>query len=130
MSLLSSKRKCNASGLTEADVLFSLVSAGSNESREPYKAPSDVFVYTTGATAGPTPSRDPVLNILGTCYKCCEEGNIIVILYGCKYPVALRGVEGKIERYKMIEELYVHGVMSREGLEEAEDFQETSWEIV
>ena len=67
---------------------------------------------------------------VGLCYTSCEEGGTVAILYGCRYPVLLRRVDGEVERYKIIGEVYTHGYMLGEALEEPRDFLERGWDLV
>jgi hypothetical protein len=68
--------------------------------------------------------------IVGLCYTCCEEGDIIAILYRYRSLVVLRRVEGEVERYKVIGEVYTHGYMLGDALKESERCFERKWDIV
>jgi hypothetical protein len=47
---------------------------------------------------------------LGLCHEKARIGDTIAVIYGCRYPLILRQVEGT-DNYKMIGEAYVQGVM-------------------
>jgi hypothetical protein len=73
--------------------------------------------------------HDRVPPIVGLCYTCCE-GDTIAILYGCRYPVVLRRVEEEAEKYEVIGEVYTHGYMLGEALNESKGVFERKWNIV
>ena len=57
-------------------------------------------------------------NYIGTGPEAAQTGDQIWILYGGKVPFLLRPVAGEINRYQLLGESYVHGVMFGEAMEE------------
>ncbi|KAK1447352.1 hypothetical protein CMEL01_09191 [Colletotrichum melonis] len=57
-----------------------------------------------------------------------REGDLVVVLYGCDYPIIIRDDEQKKSR--IIGDCYIHGLMDGEPMEESLAFAETEFEIV
>ncbi|KAK3985885.1 heterokaryon incompatibility protein-domain-containing protein [Cladorrhinum sp. PSN332] len=47
-----------------------------------------------------------------------KEGDIVVVLYGGRYPLVLREVEGQKGKYAIVGDAYLDGFMDGEGVEE------------
>ncbi|KAF4778821.1 hypothetical protein HER10_EVM0010933 [Colletotrichum scovillei] len=57
-----------------------------------------------------------------------KEGDLVVVLYGCDYPIIIR--EGEQKKSRIIGDCYIHGLMDGEAMEESLAFAETEFEIV
>jgi hypothetical protein len=55
----------------------------------------------------------PVNLRMGLCTPWAEAGDNVVVIPGCRHPVLLRKIG---ERYKLIDEIYIHGFMRGEAI--------------
>jgi hypothetical protein len=83
---------------------------------EHFNQSSKLITWLLGSTL---PYRSPVLTTtgyLGLALRSTRVGDEIWILAGCPMPVVLRKVESDINAYRLIGEVYVHGIMHGEAV--------------
>jgi hypothetical protein len=58
---------------------------------------------------------------IGMCPNCCRNGDMVVLLYGCSWPVAIRAVEGGEEQFEILGPVQLGKDLEMDAISECEE---------